>query len=333
MTDIRTMQEELEEKTLSPLATLSAQSRGREHPMSPCPIRTNFARDRDRILHCKAFRRLKYKTQVFLSPEGDHYRSRLTHTLEVAQIARTIARALRLNEDLTEAIALGHDLGHPPFAHAGEMALDSVMPEGFVHAAQSVRVVEQLENDGKGLNLTYEVRDGIAFHSTGQPASTLEGRVVHYSDKIAYLNHDIDDAIRAGILTEESLPWDVRYVLGSGRSNRISSLVFSIVENSADDIKMADDVHAAYKSLRKFLFDEVYRHPVAKAEESKAAAMVETLYSHFMSHKDKLPRSYLDMSERNGLSVTVADYISGMSDRYAVATFEELFVPKFWRES
>ena len=232
----RQRQEEVEKMVLSPRAALSSCSDGREREEEPCAYRTDFQRDRDRILHCKAFRRLKHKTQVFLSPEGDHYRTRLTHTLEVSQIARTIARALRLNEDLTEAISLGHDLGHTPFGHAGERALDAVMEDGFRHYEQSVRVVERLENDGRGLNLTAEVRDGIRCHTRGTPAKTLEGRIVRLADRVAYINHDIDDAVRAGVLKETDVPADIREILGDRRTTRIDTLVSSIVENSGEDI-------------------------------------------------------------------------------------------------
>ena len=255
--------EQLEKQILSPRAALAAASRGRERNDEPCSYRTAYQRDRDRVLHCKSFRRLKHKTQVFLSPEGDHYRTRLTHTLEVAQIARTIARALQLNEDLTEAISLGHDLGHTPFGHAGERALDAAMEGGFRHYEQSVRVVERLENDGKGLNLTYEVRNGIERHTNGAPADTLEGRIVRLADRVAYINHDIDDAVRAGVLSEEDVPADIRQALGDRRTTRIDTLVTSIVENSGDDIRMAPDIEKPFLALHAIMFVALYRNPVA----------------------------------------------------------------------
>lgn len=327
---IRERTEQEERERLSPYACLSENSRGREKPVESCPLRTAFQRDRDRVLHCKSFRRLMHKTQVFLSPEGDHYRTRLTHTLEVSQIARTIARGLRLNEDLTEAIALGHDLGHTPFGHAGEYALREVCEHGFVHAEQSVRVVEVLENEGKGLNLCWEVRDGIRCHSSGTPAQTLEGRVVRYADKIAYMNHDIDDAIRAGVLGPGDVPWDIQYVLGRNKSQRITSLILSVVENSSDDIRMDEQTQKAYEKLRAFLFEAVYTNPLAKGEEGKAKEVVKSLFGYFVTNPDRLPEEYRWIQEREGVHRAVADYISGMSDRYAVGLFENLFVPKSW---
>ena len=329
---IREELEALERKTLSPLAKLS-ENAVRDFPIEPCAVRTSYSRDRDRILHCKAFRRLKYKTQVFLAPEGDHYRTRLTHTLEVSQIARTISRALRLNEDLTEAIALGHDLGHTPFGHAGEQVLNECCPHGYNHAEQSVRVVETLENDGKGLNLTFDVRDGIACHSSHSSetnAKSLEGRVVRYADKIAYMNHDIEDAIRAGIIREKDLPWKVQYTVGRTKSERISSFVIDIIENSKDDIIMTQDKLEAYNALREFLFEAVYRNPIAKGEEGKAKEMVKTLYSYFIKHGDKLPEEYKRIAEKQDIERAVCDYISGMSDRFATNIFQSLFVPNSW---
>ena len=264
---IRERSEGFERQILSPLAALSSQSRGREREEQPCPYRTDFQRDRDRILHSKAFRRLKHKTQVFLSPEGDHYRTRLTHTLEVSQIARTISRALLLNEDLTEAVSLGHDLGHTPFGHAGERALNDVMPDGFRHYEQSVRGVSALENEGRGLNLTWEVRDGIMRNTSGAQSETLEGSIVRISDRIAYINHDIDDAIRAGVLSESDIPRDIRETLGDRRTTRIDTLVSSIVENSGDTIRMAPQIAEAFDQLHEFMFKAVYYNPVAKGEE------------------------------------------------------------------
>ena len=327
---IREKLEEQEKQRFSPLATLSSETRGRERPDEPCPIRTAFQRDRDRIIHCKSFRRLKHKTQVFLSPEGDHYRTRLTHTLEVSQIGRTIARALGLNEDLVEAAALGHDLGHTPFGHAGEFALDEVCPLGFSHSRQSVRVVELLENDGRGLNLTWEVRNGIACHSGGTEAATLEGRIVRYADKIAYMNHDIEDAIRAGVLSEEDIPWDIKYVLGRTKSDRITAFIMNIIENSTDDIRMDETMQKTYANLREFLFAAVYRNPVAKGEEGKAKDLVKFLYTYFVDHPDRLPQDYQSILETSGAQQASCDYISGMSDRYAVAVYEDLFIPRSW---
>ncbi len=324
----RTMREE--RTLLSPYALCAADTRGRGREEAPCPMRTDFQRDRDRILHCKSFRRLMHKTQVFLSPEGDHYRTRLTHTLEVAQIARTIARGLRLNEDLTEAIALGHDLGHTPFGHAGEGALNEVCPFGFVHAEQSVRVAQRIERDGKGLNLCWEVCDGFLNHGSGSRAATLEGRVVRYADKIAYLNHDIEDAVRAGVLEEEDIPWDVRYTLGRTKSQRITALILSLAENSGEDIRMSGEVQKAFDHLRAFLFEAVYTNPAAKGEEEKAKNIVRQLYAHFAARPQALPEEYRAISGEEGAERAACDYISGMSDRYAVGLFEQLFVPKSW---
>lgn len=294
-------------------------------------MRTGYQRDRDRVLHCKAFRRLMHKTQVFLSPESDHYRTRLTHTLEVSQIARTIARGLRLNEDLTEAIALGHDLGHTPFGHAGERALARVHEGGFAHAAQSVRVAEKLENDGQGLNLCAETLDGFLCHGSGsRPACTLEGRVVRYADKIAYLNHDVEDAVRAGIIEPDGLPWNVQYVLGRTKSQRITALVTSLIENSAGDIRMAPDIQKGYDELRAFMFESVYTDAAAKKEEHKAEGVVEQLYQYYLQHPGRLPQEYRLICEQEGAGRAACDYISGMSDRYAAGVFESLFIPRSW---
>ena len=329
---VREETDRIEAASLSLMAAHSATGRGRERGEEPCPLRTDFQRDRDRILHCNAFRRLVHKTQVFLSPEGDHYRTRLTHTLEVSQIACTISRALRLNEDLTEAIALGHDLGHTPFGHAGERALDEVCPHGFRHNLQSVRVVEHLENDGRGLNLTHEVRDGIAAHSSSAPpAETLEGRVVRYADKIAYMNHDIEDAKRAGALTEEEIPYDVRYAVGRTKSERITSFVTSIVQYSTDDIRMDPATQAAYNTLRQFMFETIYVHPTIKGEEHKAEAMIQALYRHFMAHPELLPDRFVAVARKWDTERAVCDYISGMSDRYAVTVYSDLFLPRAWQ--
>lgn len=328
---VRERTEELEKLTLSPYAAFASETRGRDEPEEECPIRTAYQRDRDRIIHCNAFRRLMHKTQVFLFPQGDHYRTRLTHTLEVNQIARTVARGLRLNEDLVEAIALGHDLGHTPFGHAGEYALREVSPIWFVHGEQSVRVVERLEKDGRGLNLTAEVRNGILCHSDNAPwADTLEGRVVRYADKIAYINHDVEDAVRGGILRADDLPWEVKVGLGQTKSQRIAALVGSLIRNSGEEIGMDPETFRLYKTLQDFLFEAVYKNPVAKGEEGKAKDVVRKLYQHFVDHPDKLPQEYASIREEEGVERAVVDYIAGMSDRYCVATYEDIFLPKPW---
>lgn len=321
--------EQLERDTLSPYACLSAETKGRETPLSSDGIRTEFQRDRDRIIHCKAFRRLMHKTQVFLSPEGDHYRTRLTHTLEVAQIARTMAVALQLNENLTEAIALGHDLGHTPFGHAGERALNEVAPGGFRHYEQSVRVVERLERDGAGLNLTWEVRDGIGTHTTGR-ACTLEGRLVKLADHFAYAHHDLEDAIRAGMLSEENIPAAIREELGADRETRLSALINSVIENSSDDIRMDERTEDAFKDLEEFMYEAVYTNPVAKSQEQKAMAMLKQLYAFFLEDTDRLPAEYLAIAFREGADRAICDYISGMSDRYAIKLYTDYFIPKGW---
>jgi len=334
--NIRERQEKTEHMILSPYASFSDNSRGRDRVEEPCEIRTIYQRDRDRIIHCKAFRRLKHKTQVFLAPEGDHYRTRLTHTLEVAQIARTIARALRLNEDLTEAIALGHDLGHTPFGHAGERVLNSICPLGFAHYRQSVRVVEFLEKDGKGLNLTWEVRDGILNHRTSGSPSTLEGKVVRLSDKIAYINHDIDDAIRAGIFSEEDIPLEYTSVLGSSTKERLNTLINDIVINSQDkdDILMSERVSLAMQELRQHMFQSLYLSPIAKSEEEKADKLITELYNYYIENLDKLPANYKRfITEFNQKSEqVVCDYIAGMSDQYSIMKFQEIFVPESWKK-
>lgn len=320
----------LEKQTFSPRAAFSENNMGRQIAEEECFMRTAFQRDRDRITHCNSFRRLKHKTQVFLSPEGDHYRTRLTHTLEVSQIARTIAKALRLNEDLTEAIALGHDLGHTPFGHAGEKALDEIFPPGFKHYEQSLRVVDFLEKDGKGLNLTFEVRNGIERHTGGEQAVTLEGRIVRLSDRIAYINHDIDDAISAGVLTEETIPRRLRQVLGWNKSQRISTLVISTVKNSQEDIALGSDVCDAFDELHEFMFERVYTNPRCKGEESKARSLVKHLYEFYVNNPDQLSPGFEKIAAAQGVERAVCDYIAGMTDRYAVKVFNELFVPKFW---
>ena len=333
--NIRQQQEEWERQHLSPFASLSCDSQGRDRPEPQCDIRPVYQRDRDRILHSKSFRRMKHKTQVFLAPMGDHYRTRLTHTLEVAQIARTISRALRLNEDLTEAIALGHDLGHTPFGHAGESILDQVCPEGFKHYEQSVRVVEVLENDGKGLNLTKEVRDGILRHGTSMMPSTPEGRVVRLSDKIAYINHDIDDAIRGRIITDEDIPLRFHKVLGDTKKDRLNCLIHDVIFSSLDqeDIAMSAEIEKAMFGLRSYMFKSVYTNPVAKDQEAKAQNLLRVLYEHFMHHEDQLPAEYRNLIEQEECSRAraVCDYIAGMTDQYAIAMYEELYVPKAWK--
>ncbi len=300
--NIRESMEALEEQTLSPYAALSSRTKGRDRPEQLCDIRPEYQRDRDRILHSKAFRRLKHKTQVFLAPEGDHYRTRLTHTLEVSQIARTIAKSLRLNESLTEAIALGHDLGHTPFGHSGEAILDKLCEDGFSHYKQSVRIVEILEKDGKGLNLTWEVRDGILNHRTTGHPSTLEGAIVRLSDKIAYINHDIDDAIRARMFTESQLPAKYTDVLGKSVRERLNNLVHDIIMNSMDkpEIIMSGGMEEAMQGLRKWMFDNVYKNDIPKAEEGKAQQMISQLYDYYMKHVDKLPVEYLLLMVNGG---------------------------------
>jgi dGTPase len=296
-----------------------------------CPIRTEFQRDRDRVIHSNAFRRLKGKTQVFLAPVGDHYRNRLTHTLEVSQIARTIARALRLNEDLTEAIALAHDLGHTPFGHSGEHVLDEISSTGFCHYLQSVRVAEYIERGGKGLNLTLEVKNGIATHSGKTPLpKTKEGQVVRLCDKIAYINHDIEDAVRAGVLFERELPSDCVKTLGTTKSARITTMVTSIIENGAEEIRMSPEIKSAHDKLRTFLFDTVYENSAAKAEETKAKALIEVLFNHYMKRPETMTPEYIIIAETRGCERAVIDYISGMTDRYAMDSFNNIFVPKVW---
>lgn len=326
---------EAEERTLlAPGATLAADSLGREREEVPDEVRTCFMRDRDRIIHCKAFRRLKHKTQVFLSPEGDHYRTRLTHTLEVAQISRTVARALRLNEDLAEAIALGHDLGHTPFGHAGERALSQALGKPFNHNEQSLRVVRLLEKEGKGLNLTKEVLDGILCHTGPKEADTREGRIVRYADRIAYINHDIDDAVRAGVLSAEDIPFDIKLALGSTHSRRIAALVNAMIDygQTTGEIGMDDRTATVMNDLRDFMFEEVYQNPVAKGEEGKSEAIVRYLYGYFVQDQSRLPAEYWAIADRDGLPTAVCDYIAGMTDRYAVMVYQDLTIPKSWNK-
>lgn len=329
---IREQLEERERKDLSPFACLSAQSRGRARPAEPCPVRTCFQRDTDRIVHCKAFRRLKRKTQVFLQPEGDHYRTRMTHTLEVARVARTIARGLGLNEDLTEAAALGHDLGHTPFGHAGERLLNEIMPGGFRHNEQSLRVVDRLENDGAGLNLTYEVRRGILCHSGPDVAETLEGQVVRLSDKIAYLSADIDDALRGGVIYPLDIPSHVAQELGNTHSERINTLVMDIIHTSQgkNAILQSPEKRKAMAELSEFMFESVYRNPVAKGEEGKAQELIRRLFDYYMRELDRLPPEFQEIRVAEGPERAVCDYIAGMTDAYAVEVYTDLFIPKSW---
>ena len=323
--------EEIESQTLSPHATLASASKGREHDEPQDPLRTCFQRDRDRIVHCKAFRRLKHKTQVFLAPEGDHYRVRLTHTLEVSQIARTVARALRLNEDLTEAISLGHDLGHTPFGHLGEQALTPFLGRPFRHNEQSLRIVEHLENDGQGLNLSWEVRDGIVNHTWSMPSpATPEAQIVRFADRIAYVNHDVDDAVRAGVLGPEEVPEEALRVLGRTHSERINTLVTDLVERTADglEVRLSDDVFRALDAMRDFMFERVYLRDEARSEQDKAISLVRTLFAHYLDHPEEVPQEY--HRAPGDLPTRVADYIAGMTDRYALRTYEQLFLPQGW---
>jgi dGTPase len=333
--NVREQSESIEKQILSPYASLSVNSLGRDREEAQCDMRTIYQRDRDRIIHCKAFRRLKHKTQVFLAPQGDHYRTRLTHTLEVAQIARSIAKALRLNEDLTEAIALGHDLGHTPFGHCGEDALNQVCSFGFKHYEQSIRVVEVLENNGEGLNLTKEVRDGILNHKTSGSPKTLEGQVVRLSDKIAYINHDIDDAIRGHIITEADIPKEYKDILGDTTKKRLDTLIKDIVVNSIDkpSILMSQEVEKAMMELRVFMFNYVYTNPKAKAEEVKAKEMLKQLFAYYMKHVDELPDEFIYLIKERGQDEerSVCDYIAGMSDQYSVDKFKEIYIPKAWK--
>lgn len=325
---------DIENKTLSEFACKSSDSKGRDTAESPCDIRTDFQRDRDRIIHCNAFRRLKHKTQVFLIPKSDHYRTRLTHTLEVAQIARTISRALRLNEDLTEAIALGHDLGHTPFGHDGERTLAALYSGGFKHYEQSVRVVERIEREGKGLNLTKEVKNGILCH-TNKTADTLEGVVVKFADKIAYINHDIEDAIRGGVIRQTDLPEIPVRVLGATKSQRITSLTKSIIENSmgCNEIKYDDTTRRAHDELREYMFQNVYYAAETNQEKDKACRIVEYLYSYYLENPLRMPELYRDIARNESTEIAVCDYISCMTDDFAIDKFTELCVPKSWNKA
>ena len=319
-----------EEAFLSPFAVKSNETKGRLKEETACPMRTEFQRDRDRIIYSRAFIRLKNKTQVFFSPEGDHYMTRLTHTLDVSQIARSISRALALNEDLTEAIALGHDLGHTPFGHAGERVLNKLSPTGFKHNEQSIRVVDVLENGGQGLNLTEEVRDGILNHKTGTTPKTLEGQVVSISDRIAYLNHDVDDAVRAGIIRCEDLPSAVLKYLGKTSRERINVMISSAYENSLNKpkIMLSKEVDEAMKELRAFMFDKVYMMPTAKKEEERAGYMISSMYDYFKENTEKLPNNYIELLKTYPLETVICDYLSSMTDRFAINAFSQIFIPQ-----
>ncbi len=328
---LRESREKLEMSMVSSRGVLAANSKGRLAPEEEDDIRTCFQRDVDRITHCKSFRRLKHKTQVFLQPEGDHYRTRLTHTLEVARIARTVSRALMLNEDLTEAIALGHDLGHTPFGHAGERALAQICG-GFRHYEQSLRVVDKIEKSGRGLNLCYETRMGILNHTHGAPDDTAEATVVRFSDRIAYINHDVDDAIRAGIITTENLPFLVLQRIGDEHSIRINSIISDLVENSRDgEIKLSADMEEAVELFHKFLFEAVYLNPKAKSEESKVLGILSGIWEHYMADISRLPEDYRTIAAQDGDATAVCDYISGMTDDYAISRFSEIFIPTAWQ--
>lgn len=329
---IRAQREAREQQSLSPFACLSMNSKGRRFPIQECSVRTCFQRDIDRIIHSKAFRRLMHKTQVFLQPEGDHYRTRMTHTLEVARIAKTIASGLQLNEDLTEAIALGHDLGHTPFGHAGERVLNEIVAGGFSHNEQSLRVVDSLENNGAGLNLSQEVRNGILCHTGPQSASTLEGQIVRLADRIAYINHDIDDAIRGEIIYPMDIPLEISQLLGFDHGSRINSLVLDIIESSAGKPQIAQSppVAEAMNQLRDFMFHAVYHNPLAKGEEHKAQNMIERLFFYYQRHPDVLPPDFQEIREREGMDRAVCDYIAGMTDKYALEQYINVFIPSAW---
>lgn len=331
--NIRENLEQLEVEYLSPYAAHSRNSKGRLREEEPCDIRPVYQRDRDRILHSKSFRRMKDKTQVFLAPKGDHYRTRLTHTLEVSQNARTIAKALRMNEDLVEAIALGHDLGHTPFGHAGERALNAVCPYGYCHSQQSVRIVDLLEKNGAGLNLTAEVRDGILNHQTRGMPFTLEGQIVRFSDKIAYIHHDMDDAIRAGILKESDVPQEICEVIGYTTGERLDHFIHDLVSTSfgKNEIRMSEPVAQAMGKLRQFMFEEVYQNREAKSEEGKAEILVQTLYNYYRRHLKLLPEDYVNLAKKGEPEEkVVCDYIGAMTDRFAIAKYEEIYIPRSW---
>lgn len=330
---IRERMEQQEYAVLAPYAAKAAETKGREREEPESDARTCYQRDADRILHSRSFRRLMHKTQVFLQPEGDHYRTRMTHTLEVSRVARTVARALRLNEDLTEAAAMGHDLGHTPFGHAGEAALSDVMGAEFRHNEQSLRVVERLEKNGQGLNLTYEVRRGIVGHTGSDIPETLEGQIIRYADRIAYINHDIDDAMRAGILKNSDLPKSITDALGATHSERINTLVEDMIEASSDKplITMSPRIEGAMDELREFMFEHVYRNPKAKGEESKAKTIIKELYNYYLQHPEQLPSDFRPQMDFDGMPRVVCDYVAGMTDKYAIFKFSEIFVPTAWQ--
>ena len=327
--NIREEMEQRESDVLSKYASLSKNSKGRKVFEQPCEIRTEYQRDRDRIIHSKSFRRLKHKTQVFISPRGDHYRTRLTHTLEVAQISRTVARALKLNEDLTEAIALSHDLGHTPFGHAGESALNDLCPSGFKHYEQGLRVLSKLEKDGQGLNLTEEVLNGVLCHTKGEQAFTAEGRVVRICDRVAYVNHDIEDAMRAGILNANKIPPEFINALGNRYSERINTMVMSLVENSFEgNIKMSDELEKIFTEIHSFMYTEVYLNKKSFSEEEKVPFIIEPLYNYFKNNCEKMPKYLQIIASEEGAGRAAADYIAGMSDQFAINIFKDLFIPR-----
>ncbi len=331
MTCLREERERLEHQMIGPYGVLSEASRGRLQPEEPCPIRTCFQRDVDRITHSKAFRRLKHKTQVFLQPEGDHYRTRLTHTLEVTRLARTVARALRLNEDLAEAAALGHDLGHTPFGHAGERALRSLMEGGFLHYEQSLRVVDRIEKDGRGLNLCYETRMGILNHTVGAPDDTREATVVRLCDRIAYINHDLDDAIRAGILTAQDVPAHIRDAVGDRTSERLNAMLSDLIRGSENgEIRMSDAMAAIFDDFHNFMYEAVYHNPTAKGEESKVEGILSGIFEHYVAHPELLPAEYAEIARTDGLRRAVCDYVAGMTDGYAMEVYGQFFIPAAW---
>lgn len=331
--NVRERMEQEEYEFLSPQAQKAAETKGRPEPEDDNDVRTCYQRDADRILHSKSFRRLMHKTQVFLSPEGDHYRTRMTHTLEVARIARTICRGLRLNQDLAEAAAYGHDLGHTPFGHAGEKALSSMLDKPFRHNEQSLRVVDKLERDGAGLNLTYEVRMGILGHTGDFIPETLEGQIVRTSDRIAYINHDIDDAMRAGILTNDDIPREISDVLGETHRERINTLVTDMIFHSrgTGELGMTPEIEQTMQDLRQFMFERVYKNPVAKGEESKARRILQELYTYYIAHPEALPQDFQPQLTFEGLPRVVCDYIAGMTDKYAMYKYDELFIPTGWQ--
>ena len=332
MQNPREKREQIEHFFISGSGILSESSKGRLVPEEPDAVRTCFQRDIDRITHSKAFRRLKHKTQVFLQPEGDHYRTRLTHTLEVTRIARTISRALMLNEDLTEAIGFGHDLGHTPFGHAGERALNEMYNEGFRHYEQSLRVVDRIEKSGEGLNLCYETRMGILYHTKGSPDESSEARVVRLSDRIAYINHDVDDAIRAGIITTNDIPRIVQERIGERHSTRINAIITDLIENSLDgDVKMSSEMTEAVSVFHEFLFEKVYRNPKAKGEESKVSNILGGIWEHYVNNPEKLPEDYKRIADEEGVERAVCDYVSGMTDDYAIEQFGNIYIPKAWK--